>query len=125
MFTKDELRKFRVDFDKAVQELGKQYNIQIQLGNISFDNTQFHTKMSCTRLNTNGKLEIDTGLFERYKKIYGLNANIGDSYFHNGITLTIEGIDSKKPKYPVMLVGNNGKKYKATVESVNMFLEKK
>tara|TARA_B110000503_G_scaffold95082_1_gene143198 strand:- start:185 stop:529 length:345 start_codon:yes stop_codon:yes gene_type:complete len=41
-------REFRVDFDKAVEQLEKKYGMSIELGTISFSNTEIRAKLNGT-----------------------------------------------------------------------------
>jgi hypothetical protein len=122
MFTKTELKAFRQDFANTVKDLEKKYGVKVELGSISYGETDFHTKMTCTKTSSDGKKKVDTVEFELLKGLLGFKGNIGDKYVSKGITFTITGLDGKKPKFPVLIEGSNGKKYKATVQSANMQL---
>lgn len=122
MFTKDELKKFRIDFTETVKDLEKKYNVKVELGSISFGETSFHVKMTCDRVNSDGSKKVDEDKFNALAGLYGLNAKIGDTYAISGITFTITDFDSKKPKYPVLSVGSDGKSYKAPIEYVNRMI---
>jgi hypothetical protein len=60
MFTKPELKEFRVDFQDAVKGLEKKYNVKIELGSISFGETEFHTKLTATKTDASGNKQEDT-----------------------------------------------------------------
>ena len=45
MINKEKIVKFRGDFEKAVAQLEKEYEVNISLGNISFTSNEFTTKM--------------------------------------------------------------------------------
>lgn len=122
MFTKTELKAFRQDFANAVKDLEKKYGVKVELGNISYGETEFHTKMTCTKTTNDGKKKVDTKEFELLKDLLGFKGSIGDKYVSKGVTFTITGLDAKKPKFPVLIEGSNGKKYKTTVQSANMQL---
>jgi|WetSurSiteA1Bulk_404760.scaffolds.fasta_scaffold00214_17 hypothetical protein len=126
MITRNELKIFRKDFESAVESLENKYGVKIELGAISYGEDSFHGKMTCTKVNANGEKKVDTKFFELYKSVYGLKANIGDSYTdYKGVTYVIYDVDPKKPKYPVLLRGSDGKTYKSTVDGVNLQLSKK
>lgn len=126
MITKDELKMFRKDFDTTIAELGKKYNIKIELGSISYSNDEFHGKMTCTKLSETGETgekKIDVSAFGWLKELFGFKGNIGDTYTdHRGVTYTVCNLDPKKSKYPVLVKGSDGKNYKASVAMVNMHL---
>jgi len=48
MINKEKVVKFRVDFAKAIAQLEKEYGVNIELGNISFNSNEFRTKMTVT-----------------------------------------------------------------------------
>ena len=123
MITREQLKTFRTDFSKAVESLEKKYNVKIEVGAISYDSTHFTFKANCTALNENGKKEVDKSTFEAFKVALGLKGNLNDRYkASNGVIMTIVDIDPRKPKYPVLLEGSDGKKYKNTVQNVNIQL---
>lgn len=125
MITKEQIRMFRKDFDSAVAELEKKYELKIELGSISYDNISFHGKMTCTTLSESGEKEVDTSAFGWMKELLGFKGNLGDNYTdRKGITYTVYNLDPKKPKYAVLLKGSDGKNYKAPVATVNMLLAK-
>ena len=119
MFTKPELKEFRVDFQDVVKGLEKKYNVKIELGSISFGETEFHTKLTATKTDASGNKQEDTSHFKMLAELYGLKASLGDSYKAKGITFTIYNIDTKKSKYPSLTHGSDGKNYKAPIEYVN------
>ena len=60
---------FRADFKKAVKELEGKYNVDLSIGNITYDLFSFSTKLSVTSLDAGGsKEEVD---FETNCKYYG------------------------------------------------------
>jgi hypothetical protein len=123
MFTKSEMTAFRTDFAQAVKDLEKKYNAKIELHNISYNETEFHTKLTVTRTDENGQKKVDTSHFKMLSELYGLKANLGDSYKAKGITFTIYDLDPKKSKYPVLTQGSDGKRYKAPIDYVNMMVQ--
>jgi hypothetical protein len=124
MFTKEELKKFRIDFSEAVKGLEEYYKIKIEMGSISFNANEFHAKLISTRTDDTGNKQIDQRYFEVQKNIYGLKGNLGDSFSSKGIILTISSINTRKRKNNVILSGNDGKQYMASPEYVNKMLGK-
>jgi len=125
MITRNEIKNFRVEFAETVKSLEKKYGVKIDLGSISYDDTSFHGKMTCTKLSETGvKLDKTVTDFDFLKVLLGLKANIGDVFVAQGKKLTISGLDGKKPKYPVICKGEDGKSYKVGVSMVNILMEK-
>lgn len=48
MLTKNEFRSFREDFQKAVEGLEKKYNLSISLGDITYNDEKFTTRLTAT-----------------------------------------------------------------------------
>jgi hypothetical protein len=126
MITRDELKSFRKDFSVAVKSLEEKYDVKIELGNISYSETEFHGKVQCTKTSATGTVkQVNPDNFNWLKELLGFKGNIGDSYTdHKGITYTVYDLDGKKPKFPVLIKGSDGKNYKTTVYSANMQLGK-
>ena len=120
-FTRDELRNFRTDFEKAVSQLAEDYNIEIDLGNIGFTQNEFHGKITCVR---NGKQdEIARKQFEAYCGWDGLSPeDFGKTFSWGKKTFTISGWNPRARKDMVVLKGADGKSYKATPEQVKAFI---
>jgi hypothetical protein len=124
MFTKDELKNFRSDFIQTVKGLEQKYNVKIEIGNIGYSETSFHSKMTVTRLNDSGKKQVDTSSFGIEKQILGLKADLGQSFITSGgKVMTIVGINLRSTKKPVKLTDKAGNEYRAGVDYVNSFFK--
>jgi hypothetical protein len=125
MFQKTEFDLFRKDFAEAVKDLEKKYGVKLELHSISYNDIEFRTKLTATKIGETGEKKIDTSAFSWMKDLLCFKGNLGDSYTdHKGITYTVCNLDPKKPKYAVILKGSDGKQYKTTVMSANMMLSK-
>ena len=123
MLTSPEFKQFRVDFAQAVKGLETKYNMKIELGSITYSQTNFHVKLTGTKINAEGKKLIDTTHFNMLKQIYNFKGNIGDTFVSDGKIFTVINIDSKKRKNNVILSASDGKQYVSTPESVNRMLK--
>ena len=124
--TKNELKSFRTDFTVAVSALEKRFGVKIELGNISYNQTSFTTRLTCTNLAENGEKAGNAEMFNMYKTLYGLKANLGDSYKdYKGLTYTIMDINPRRTKYPLVVKCSDGKRYKVSVDMVNMYMSRK
>ena len=125
MFTTSELKTFRVDFDKAVTELAKKYDVKIGLGSISYGDHEFTSRLTVTR-NSIGGVNTDKIDFENYCILYGLEkTDFGKSFTMRGEIYTIIGLNLKARKSPIKLSCANGKTYKADSETVKFYLTNK
>jgi replication initiation and membrane attachment protein DnaB len=124
MFTRPELTDFRADFDKAVKDLSKQYNVTIQLKTISFARDEFHTKMVVNRLGAEGKpVNKDREYFLSLAEFYGLSKlDLGKVIVHAGKTYTISGLNPKATKNLIILTTSNGKSVSGSVALVKRCL---
>jgi hypothetical protein len=126
MFQKSEFASFRKDFSEAVKGLEKKYGVTLELHNISYSDVEFHTKLTATKIGENKEKQVNIDDFNWLKQFLGFKGNIGDNYTdRKGVTYTVYNLDGKKPKFPVLLRGSDGKTYKAPVDVVNMQLSKK
>jgi hypothetical protein len=123
MFTKDQLKKFRIDFDKAVQQLAKDYDVEISLGSISYGDSEFHSKITVKSKTVNG-VEYDRFEFEKGCFIAGLKKeDYGKSFKQGNKIFTIKGIDLKARKNCILLKGSDGKTYKASLAMISAYIQ--
>jgi len=125
-FTKEQLKSFRSDFELATKELSKKYGVKIQIGNITYNETSFTSRLTVEQIDgTTGDKKIDLKKFDLYKQLLGLNCDQGYSFRDSkGLSLTVFDIDSKKYKNPIVLKCTNGKEYVASVDYVNFMVMK-
>jgi len=116
------LKKFRTDFAEAVKDLEEKYGFVIKLGNISYGETSFRSKLEVT-LDSVSPTQKYEETFKSLYKLYGLEESyLGRVFKSNGINLTFVGIDSKKRNYPCICSGSNGKQYKMSTEQLKLHL---
>jgi len=125
MITKQTAVDFRKDFSLVVKELEEKYNVKIELGSITYNSTSFHGRITCTEISEEGEKVVDMQEFNLTKNIYGFKGNIGDTYNDGNHTFKVIGLDSRKPKYPVILEREDGKRFKSTINAVNFYLSMK
>jgi hypothetical protein len=115
------LKNFREDFKDAVKELEEKHGIVIHLGNISYNNSQFTSKLE-VRLDSVSPNQKYIDTFKLLYKMYGLDEDmLGKTFNACGKTLKFVGLDSKKRNYPCICEGN-GKSYKLSVEQLKLHL---
>ena len=124
--TTSTLKVFRTDFSEAVKELEAVYDVKIELGTISYNESSFKSRLTVTNIGDNGMLESNSKDFPLYAKMLGVPSDWMNKEFmtRNGDKLRIIGLNPRRPKNAVELEGvNNGKKYKASIAYVNQFME--
>ena len=59
--TKENLKKFRNDFETSMRDLEEKYGIQISMGNISYRDSQFSAKITALNLDAGREEEKEPG----------------------------------------------------------------
>jgi len=122
---KQTLKQFRVSFAKAVMSLEEEYEVKVNMRNISFGDVSFTAKVEVT--NGANPEEVARNSFEQDLKNYGTCfPEITIKHFENGLLyrgnqIKIVGFKPRSPKYPI-IYKQNGKQFKASYESIKMFL---
>jgi len=118
---------FRNAFNSKMKELEAEFGVKVNLGNISYNNAGFHTKMEVKNLDlSTGTVMINPRNESAAKRAFVakfgsdiLSDGIIGKRFHlwNGGVITITDFDTKKPKYPI-LYEKDGKRFKCSVSSI-------
>ena len=122
--TRNNLRAFREDFNNTLKSLQEDYEVTIDMGNITYGGLGFHFKVDVTSGNRQEA--------ERNKFIEALKRNSWkypafdeDSYGkvvklgYNKDTYRIVGIKPRSRKYPIVVLRESDeKRYKYTYEAV-------
>jgi hypothetical protein len=117
------LKNFRTDFAEAVKDLEEKYGVNISIGNISYTETSFHSKLEVT-LDSVSPFKKYEDTFNILHQLYGLDkSTLGTTFKSNGITMKFVGLDSKKRNYPCICTGSNGKRYKMSTEQLKLHLK--
>ena len=98
-FNKSNLNTIRKDLEKALAEVSKKHNIGLEIGNISFENSKFTTKLTAT---IGDGSEYERSNFERKSFIYDMPKGwYGKTFTSNGQTFEITGINTRASKSPI------------------------
>lgn len=122
MITNAVLKEFRKDFKEAVKDLEEKYNIEIEIGNITYSDHDFRGKLTCVEKGEDGLSGNDAQLIRNHDRLCGLynipKDAIGKTFKHGKDEFKYLGLNEKKRKNPVILEKvSDGKRYKTTVES--------
>jgi len=123
------LKRFRADFANSVKALEQSYGVKISLGNISYNEARFTSKVTVMNLDEIGKPKIDPNAERKARFHLSLqiqNANICQGPIFGtqwktimGEIITIVDWKSRNNKYPVVYTkGNNGQQYKSSVRYI-------
>jgi hypothetical protein len=107
VINKGTLKKFRIDFEKAVAAFSKKSGIVIKLGGIRFNDTSFTGKLEVILADTSSGMSAEEAMgrnsLDLEGEFLGLKA---DDYGRtwkswDGQTYRLVGVKSSRPKYPV------------------------
>jgi hypothetical protein len=113
------IMNFRADFTKTVKELEEKYGVKMLLGNISYNEGGFHTKLEVKNRNENGDIMANPQHEAKAKyafRMAGMDAmlegkgldpgGVIGSYFEtkNGEIIKVIDFDSKKSRYPLIFI---------------------
>jgi hypothetical protein len=112
-FTKGNLKVIRVAINTALREVEEAHGIKLNMGNISFDETTFRTKLEASIVNEKGIVEDRQRTdFTKYATMYDLNPEWLDKEIVLGDdTFTVTGLNTKASKNVVRIEKDNGQIY--------------
>ena len=125
MITKDTMSNFRIDFQDAMKALEEKYNMKISLGNISYSDAEFRSKVTGISNDPVAQEHKDARVSPQLNLMatqLGISYNtnfIGSMYKVQGKTFKIQGYSSKSYKYPIVALCNeDGKTYKLSWNAI-------
>ena len=123
-FNNKTLDQFRADFDKAVAELAKKYDVKISMGNIRYTDCSFTTKLTVQNTDSikdskEDRLKSFADQFKIFHGLYDLKEDMLNKQWQQGSkTFTFVGIDGKQRKNVCIIVDQFGNTYKTTPRSL-------
>ena len=114
------IESFRKSFAETVKALEIDYSCAIKLGNITYDNQSFGSKMEVITQNEEGEIESKERIDYRAKcRFFDLEPKWLDASFRaNNKDWKIVGLKPRSRKRPVIAESANGKKYVFAAEDV-------
>ena len=103
-----QLNAFRTDFNVAMKALEEKYNVTVKMGNMSYDNDRFTSKLTVLKRSESGEVRHPSEAdFDKFCRSFGLKPE------HKGAIIRCRGGDYK-------LIGLNPRspKFRFTVQSV-------
>lgn len=126
---KQSLSTFRKDFQNSIKELETKYGVKIGLGNISYTQSEFHTKLLVLVNNSNSdksinEIKVETE-FLQYSELLGMKKEyLGKTFVDGNYTYKIVGCKMSSRKYPIIVERLVDKKqFKYPVDLVKLFLK--
>lgn len=122
-FDKSNLTSLRHSLNLALEDVAKMYGIVLSLGNMRYSNNEVKMKLTANigtandlALENSDKVKDDLNylsmLYDLPKDLFGKEIKIGGEDF------IILDSKSSRPKYPFIVTGTNGRKYKMSVEQI-------
>lgn len=107
MFNKDNLKDIRQDINDALLTVASKYNIDLRLGNISYSENEFSTKLSVSNK-------------DKSYKSSSIGVTIGRTFTKDNKNYVVEDIIPKNRKYPFIIKDTNtGTAYKVSGDYFN------
>lgn len=109
-FNKQNLQQIRVALNKALQQVSAEFDLNIQIGNIRFTDTEFSTKMNVqTKAHLANKINtlIDT-----------TSITIGTKFKIKTSRFEVVKISTRNTKYKWIARNQNGTEYRFTSECI-------
>lgn len=120
--TKNTLRVLRGAIDRALVDVGKEYDISLSLGNAKYTDVDFTFQLKGEVNETADGLSVAEKQFHEFSAWFGLTAkDYGRTFLSNGKTFSISGIKPNNRKYPI-LASHNGQTYKFTADAIKRHL---
>lgn len=122
-FQKSDIKELRSKMTDAMSTICKEMGIEsLEIGTIHFTDATCSMKIT-GKLKSNVKAAIEHNAF--HASLFGLPADVvGRQFSYRGQSFTIDGIDLKKRRYPVLAHdSNDGRKYKFTAEDIKPLLK--
>lgn len=118
--TRMELKRFRNNFKVAVKDLEKDFGVTIDLGSIKFSNSEFSGKLNVLNVGENKEnLDSEQLKFEAYCSQFGFKkSDYKCKVSLSRSSYTLIGFKPSNRKYPCIVEGPQGGKYKVTVNQV-------
>jgi len=117
-FTRQNLKTLRQEIDKALATVCKKNGIALSIGNISFSEDTFRTKLEAAIIgaDTSGmslnEIQMKKDL-AAYGSMFGISEkDYGKAFMSNGSRYTLVGLKPSRPKYPVIGMSARGTRYK-------------
>lgn len=113
------------DMMAALAEVGKKHNVQFTFPKVTYDDNAFWGKITITQIESDGTVMTeDAKKFNEYAFLMG-DMQLGDRLIlSNGIPGVISGYRPRSPKFPILVDGEDGRTYKATLEGAKASVER-
>lgn len=107
--TRQNLRGFRNTFENAVKSMEAHYGVKLELGNITFTENQFTTKLTVTNVGDTST-SLEEVKFGTLCTKYGFNkSDYNRTLVVNGKRFKLVGFKPRATSYPCIVENQNGR----------------
>ena len=119
-FDKENLGEMREAINKALSSVTSDYNVELKIGNISYQESGFTTKLS-VNLVVDGEVQTkEKRDFENLAELSGCKFPLGYKFNNCGTDFIVTGFSSRSRKYPVLAKNlDDNKTYKYKIDWIN------
>ena len=111
-FVDSEFRMFREDLRKALAPIEEKYGIELEQGNINYNDEEFRMKLTGKKYDPNAKEKTQEELFAENCKYYGFKPeDYRRSFTIDGKVYKLIGFKPKARKNVCFIENSNGKVY--------------
>jgi len=116
-------RLVREAIEKALTSLDPALKVSVEVGSGRFSDTELTLKLIALDKEAGGASNKAEADFNKYAKMYGLEASLSDVFMSRGKTFKVAGLKPRSRKYPVICERMDGKRFKFSIEEVNMHVK--
>ena len=109
--TRSEVQNMRTEIETVLDKLGEKHGITLKMGNISFHNAGFNTKLTCV---AGTGAEAEQAEFDRNASFSDAKGCYGQRFLSRGDVYKITGYKPRSRKFPIVAVSPAGTSYKFT-----------
>lgn len=104
-FDRATCREFSMAVEDALQDVAKEFGVNVEMGNGSFQGTSYTLKVVASVIASDGSvLSPDATAFKRMATMYGLREDdLGSIFQSRGEEYVVTGMRPRSRKYPVMV----------------------
>jgi len=108
-------RTLAAEVEAALKTVAERHGLTVAYAGGSFDASTYRPKITFAAVSDTGR----PADWDAWCHVYGFKPeDFGRAFKNAGNTFTVAGLDGNRPKYPVIAVRADGKRFKFSAESV-------
>lgn len=114
------IEKLNAEIVESLQALADKYNVFIKTGKSKYDTDNYTVSLEVAIKSADGEAQISiVSDFKKYRELYGILPDIGDSFVLEGNRYTVLGLRQSSRKYPIVCQRQDGQKVCIRLVDVN------